>query len=206
MVSRLLYVGLLAAVGVQRLLELRLARRNTARAREQGAVELGRGHLPFMVALHVALLAGCVAEVWALGRPFRPALGLPMLGLLGVAQALRMASMRALGPRWSTRVLVVPGAPLVDTGIYAVWRHPNYAAVAVEGVALPLVHGAWVTALLFTALNVPLLALRIRCEERALATWGRGGGRLWSAPRFLPALASSLRPVSRDARLHPEET
>ena len=95
-----------------------------------------------------------------------------MLALVVASQALRWWCITTLGPRWNTRVIVVPGLPLVTGGPYRWFRHPNYVAVVVEGFALPLVHTAWVTALVFTVLNIPLLAVRLRDEERALRTAG----------------------------------
>lgn len=167
--SRAIYTALVALVGCERLAELRVARRNAAWALARGGVESGAGHYPAMVALHTALLAGCVAEVWLLSRRFLPRLGWPMLAVVAGAQVLRWWCIRTLGPRWSTRVIVVPGLPLVGGGPYRRLRHPNYVAVVAEGAALPLVHSAWLTAALFSAANAALLAVRIPCEERALA-------------------------------------
>ncbi|MGZ4665761.1 MAG: isoprenylcysteine carboxyl methyltransferase family protein [Frankiaceae bacterium] len=164
------YALLVAAVGVERLAELRVSVRHARWALARGGVESGRDHYPFMVALHVGLLGGCLAEVAFLDRPFLPALGWPALAALLAAQGLRWWCIRTLGPRWNTRVIVVPGLPLVARGPYR-WRrlpHPNYLAVAVEGLALPLVHTAWLTATAFTVLDAPLLAARIRCEDAAL--------------------------------------
>ncbi|MEU7900663.1 isoprenylcysteine carboxylmethyltransferase family protein [Nonomuraea sp. NPDC049152] len=159
-------------MGVERLAELVVARRNTRWSMERGGLVYGRRHYPWMVALHIGLLAGCLLEVYVAGRPFIPALGWPMLALVLAAQALRWWCIRALGPRWNTQVIVVPGLPLVRGGPYRFgWlRHPNYVAVVVEGAALPLVHTAWITALVFTVLNAVLLGVRIRCENAALAT------------------------------------
>jgi methyltransferase len=122
-----------------------------------------------MVALHTGLLAGCLAETWLGGRPFLPALGWPMLALALGAQGLRWWCITTLGPRWNTRVIVVPDLPLVTAGPYRWLSHPNYVAVIVEGLALPLVHTNWLTATAFTLLNLPLLATRVRCENTALA-------------------------------------
>ncbi|MET9958433.1 isoprenylcysteine carboxylmethyltransferase family protein [Streptomyces sp. NPDC006326] len=166
MTPYLLLVGLVAA---ERLAELAVARRNAAWSLARGAREYGRGHYPPMVALHTALLLGCVVEPLAATRPFLPALGWPALALAVAAQGLRWWCIATLGPRWNTRVLVVPGLPLVTAGPYRFLRHPNYAAVVAEGVALPLVHTAWVTALGFGVLNLLLLRVRVRCEEAALA-------------------------------------
>ncbi|MEU6428017.1 isoprenylcysteine carboxyl methyltransferase family protein [Microbispora sp. NPDC046973] len=166
------YVLLVALVAVERLAELVVARRNARWSLGRGGVLYGRGHYPWMVALHTGLLAGCLLEVWLADRPFVPGLGWPMLGLVLAAQALRWWCVTTLGPQWNTQVIVVPGLPLVRRGPYRFgWlRHPNYVAVAVEGAALPLVHSAWLTALVFTLLNVPLMVVRLRCENAALAT------------------------------------
>jgi len=162
------YALLVLAVGVERLAELVVSTRHARWSFERGGVESGRGHFPPMVALHTGLLLGCLVEVVVADRPFIPALGWPMLALALGSQGLRWWCIATLGVRWNTRVIVVPGLPLVSAGPYRLLRHPNYVAVVVEGVALPLVHTAWVTALVFTVLNIPLLAVRIRCEDRAL--------------------------------------
>lgn len=165
------YVLLVGAVAAERVAELVVARRNERWSAVRGARVTGQGHYPAMVALHTGLLVACPAEVWLADRPFVPALGWPMLAVLVAAQALRWWCIHTLGPRWNTKVIVVPGLPLVTGGPYRRrWlRHPNYVAVVAEGVALPLVHTAWVTAVLFTVLNAALLTVRIRCENRALA-------------------------------------
>jgi methyltransferase len=164
------YLLLIVLVGLERVAELVLARRNAAWSKARGGVVTGQGHYPWMVALHTGLLISAPLEA-ALGeRPFLPALGWPMLALVLAAQALRWWCITTLGPRWNTQVIVVPGLPLVTRGPYRLqWlRHPNYVAVAAEGLALPLVHTAWVTALAFTVLNAALMVVRIRCENAAL--------------------------------------
>ncbi|MEY9968090.1 methyltransferase [Streptacidiphilus sp. MAP12-16] len=163
------YTVLVLLVAVERLAELVTARRNADWSRRHSGVEHGSGHYPVMVVLHTALLAGCLLETWSAHRPFLPALGWPMLALALAAQALRWWCITTLGPRWNTRVIVVPGLPLVTGGPYRWLNHPNYLAVIVEGVALPLVHTNWVTATCFTLLNLPLLLTRVRCENAALA-------------------------------------
>ncbi|KJK53517.1 membrane protein [Streptomyces sp. NRRL F-4428] len=177
-----MYLLLVCLVAAERLAELATARRHTAWSLARGGREYGRGHYPAMVALHTALLAGCVAEPLVAGRPFVPLLGWPALAVVVAAQGLRWWCVAALGPRWNTRVLVVPGLPLVERGPYRVLRHPNYAAVVAEGAALPLVHSAWVTALGFTVLNLVLLRVRIGCEDAALTD----GERL-RAPASVPS-------------------
>ncbi len=164
------YTVLVFLVGVERLAELVTARRNAAWSRSRSGVEYGAGHYPVMVALHTGLLAACLAECWLGHRPFLPALGWPMLVLALAAQGLRWWCISTLGPRWNTRVIVVPGLPRITGGPYRWLSHPNYLAVIVEGFALPLVHTDWITAIGFTLLNLPLLATRVRCENTALAT------------------------------------
>ena len=167
--TRVAFCALIAAVALERLLELAIARRNAAWAFERGGVESGRGHFPLMALLHAGLLAGAVTEVWVLDRPFLPAVGLGMLVLVIACQALRYWCISSLGRQWNTRVIVVPGLPRVtNVGPYRWLRHPNYAAVVIEGIALPMVHTAWLTATVFTALNAALLAVRLRVEEAAL--------------------------------------
>ncbi|MEU4361181.1 isoprenylcysteine carboxyl methyltransferase family protein [Promicromonospora sp. NPDC023987] len=163
------YVLLVGATAVERLAELVVSTRNARWSFARGGVETGRGHFPAMVALHSGLLVACVAEAVLADRPFLPWLGWPMLVLVLASQALRWWCVVTLGHRWNTRIIVVPGLPLVSAGPYRWMRHPNYVAVVVEGVALPLVHTSWVTALGFTALNLVLLArFRIPAEDRAL--------------------------------------
>ena len=163
------YALLIAVVACERLAELVIARRNLAWSLERGGVEVGAGHYPVMVVLHTAFLVGCLAEVILLDRPFLPALGWSMLAIVVAAQALRWWCITTLGPRWNTRVVVIPGAPRVDGGPYRLFPHPNYVAVVAEGIALPLVHTAWITALVFTVLNAALLTRRITTENAALA-------------------------------------
>jgi methyltransferase len=167
--SEVLFTVLVALVGVERLAELVVARAHSRRSLERGGIERGRSHYPFMVVLHTGLLAGALAEVWWRRPDFVPALGWTVLVLVVLAQGLRWWCIATLGDRWTTRVIVVPGLPLVRGGPYRLMRHPNYVAVVTEGFALPLVHSAWVTALVFTALNAALLAVRIRVEDAALA-------------------------------------
>lgn len=164
------YVALIVLVGLERVAELVVADRNRRWSLTRGGVETGQGHYPLIVVLHIGLLAGALAEVYLLDRPFYPALGFSMLALVGTAQGLRWWCIKTLGHQWNTRVVVVPGLPRVTAGPYRWVPHPNYVAVVVEGVALPMVHTAWLTAVTFTVLNLPLLWWRISVEDRALAT------------------------------------
>ena len=170
MTTLVAFTVLVALVGLERVAELVVSIRNAAWSRERGGIETGRGHFPFMVVLHTALLVGALVEAWA-RRPDVPSvLAWSMLALVIASQALRWWCISTLGRRWNTRVIVVPGLPPVTSGPYRLFRHPNYVAVVIEGVALPLVHAAWITAVVFTVLNAGLLMVRIRAENAALAT------------------------------------
>ncbi|GAB3688874.1 isoprenylcysteine carboxyl methyltransferase family protein [Angustibacter aerolatus] len=168
MVSAAWFVVLVLLVGVERLAELVVSKRNLRWAMQHGGFERGQGHFPVMVTLHTLFLAAMVVEVLALDRPFVPALGWTMLALVVLAQAVRWWCIGTLGHRWNTKVVVVPGLPRVRSGPYRWLPHPNYVVVVAEGVALPLVHTAWVTAVAFTVLNAALLTVRIRTERAAL--------------------------------------
>ena len=164
-------------VAIQRLLELGLSRRNERIVRARGAVERGRRHYPLIVAMHALWLLSTLVEGLLRG-PGIPSWWPAPLALFLLAQLLRYWAILSLGEYWNTRVLVVPGARLVAHGPYRYLRHPNYVAVAVEIAAFPLVFGAWVTGLVFSALNAVLLYVRIGTENRALAglakRWGGG--------------------------------
>jgi methyltransferase len=159
-----------ALVAVERLAELVVSKRNAAWSFERGGQEWGRGHYPVMVALHSGFLVAMLIEAWVRRPEVAPWLAWSMLALVVGSQALRWWCIATLGRRWNTRVIVVPGLPPVTSGPYRLLPHPNYVAVVVEGVALPMVHEAWLTALAFTLLNAALLSVRIRVENAALRT------------------------------------
>jgi len=163
------YLVLILLTGAERVAELVISKRNARWAFSRGGVEYGFGHFPYMVALHTGFLLACLAEVFFAHRPFIPWLGWPMLVIALACQVGRYWVIRTLGKQWNTRVIVVPGMALVTGGLYRYLRHPNYVIVVVEGIALPLVHTAWVTAIVFTVLNAVLLVgFRIPTENRAL--------------------------------------
>ena len=163
------FAVLILATGAERIVELIVSTRNARWAFGKGGVEYGRGHFPWMVALHTGLLLACLAEVVIAQRPFLPWLGWPALVVTLAMQVLRYWCITSLGRQWNTRVIVVPGLALSSRGPYRFLPHPNYLVVVLEGIALPLVHTAWITALAFTVLNaVLLLRFRIPIEERAL--------------------------------------
>jgi len=168
------YLILLGFIALERLLELVISARNRRWALSQGGREFGENHFTAMKLLHTALLIGCAAEVVLLKRPFHFELAVVNLPLLVAAQALRYWAIFSLGRFWNVRVIVVPGAHVVTGGPYRYFRHPNYLAVIIEGIAIPMIHTAWITALVFTVLNLWLLRTRTRCEETALTEHCQG--------------------------------
>jgi methyltransferase len=171
MVSSLwLYTGLIALVGLERLWELRLSVKNAAWAFARGGKEYGLPHYRFMTVFHTLFLLSCVVEPWVLARPFVLPWGLIALALAVAAQGLRYWAITTLGTRWNTRVIVLPEAAPVTGGPYRFVRHPNYVAVVLELAVLPLIHGAWLTAVVFTIGNALLLRVRVKVEEAALGS------------------------------------
>ena len=156
-------IAILGFVTLQRLVELQLADRNSRRLLAEGAVEFSRGHYPFIVALHMLWLAAL--WWWAPGRP----IDIPLLLFFALLQLGRIWVIATLGERWTTRIIVKPGAPLVRKGPYRFLNHPNYLIVTLEIAVLPMVFGLWRIALLFSLLNAIILAIRIKEENRALA-------------------------------------
>ena len=168
MVTRLLFAGFVACLGLQRLFELRLSERNERRMRQRG----GREHTPetyrWIITLHAAWFAAMLLEVFAGRRKFSSRLTAVAFGVFAAGQALRLAAIYTLGWRWSTRVMTVPGAAPVQHGIYRYIRHPNYLGVELEILAVPLLHSAYITSAVFGVANLLLLHDRIRREEQAL--------------------------------------
>jgi methyltransferase len=169
-------LAIVAFVALQRLAELVWSRRNTARLVAEGGIEVGAGHYPLIVALHAAWF---IALVMVAAQDDAP-IHLPFLGLYGVLLALRLWVMASLGRYWTTRIITVPGAPLIKRGPYRYMRHPNYAVVVGEVAVVPLIFGAWEVALAFSALNLALLRHRIAVEDAALA--GRRSERVAAKP------------------------
>ena len=155
-------VAILALVTLQRLGELWLSNRNTRRLLARGGHEVGARHYPLMVAVHLLWLAA----LWWLA-PARPIDGF-WLAVFVLLQLARIWVLATLGSRWTTRIIILPGAPLVRAGPYRWVDHPNYMIVIGEIAALPLTFGLWAVALIFTLLNAAVLTIRIREENRAL--------------------------------------
>ena len=184
--SHLLFFVVLALVVAERVVELVVCYRHRRRLFARGAVEHGRALYPWMVVVHTGLLVAAPLEVVVLTRPFVPWLGGTMIGVVMLTMGLRYWAIATLGERWTTRVLVLPGAPPVTKGPYRLTRHPNYLAVVLEVAALPLIHTAWLTALLASFANALVLRQRIRTEEAALAAASDYDSHFADRPRFVP--------------------
>jgi methyltransferase len=181
------FVCLLVCVVIQRLIEVRVSKRNEAALLQEGASEHAPEQMPWMIALHAGWLVFSLLEVLLLQRPFRLWLGVLALMLFSAGQILRLLAIQALGDRWTVKVITLPGAPAISDGIFRYLRHPNYLGVVLELAALPLVHGAWLSALVFSVANGLLLRARIRAEEQALRETGDYEQRFASRPRFVPS-------------------
>jgi methyltransferase len=157
--------AILGLVAGQRLGELVIANRNTRALKARGAVEVGAAHYPYIVVLH----AGWLLAVTGWVAMHIPRINLPLLIAFAGLQAARLWILWTLGPFWTTRIITLPGAPLVRRGPYRFLRHPNYLVVVLEIAVLPLVFGAWAVAAIFSALNAAVLYVRVRLENQALA-------------------------------------
>ena len=189
-----IFLGLVALLAVQRVGELWLSARHERALRQRGAREAGQEHMRWMRLMHTAWLMAMPLEVFFLGRPFLPLLAILALVAVLAGQFLRYSAIRTLGERWTVNILVLPDTPPVSGGIYRYVRHPNYFGVILEIAFFPLLHGAWLTAAVFTLLNALMLRTRIRAEEAALAETGAYAETFEGRPRFIPAGASRDEP------------
>ncbi|HTR62512.1 MAG TPA: isoprenylcysteine carboxylmethyltransferase family protein [Candidatus Binataceae bacterium] len=185
-ISLPVYLGVIAALAAERGVELAIAQRNAARAFAAGAIEAGQGHYPAMVVFHSAFLVACVIERVMRGHGAPPAIAAIAVIAELFAQFLRYWVIFTLGSRWNTRIIVLPNAPPVTGGPFRFLRHPNYVAVAIEMIAVPMIGGAWITAIAFSVGNGILMMFRIPAEERAM---GKSYAGAFSAlPRFFPRI------------------
>jgi len=192
--SEIAFVALLAAVGAGRVLEMRLSRRHQRALAARGARREPEPGFVAMVALHTGVLVASAVEVVALHRPFSLALGVPALVAFALANALRWWVIATLGPHWNVQVVGSLALGVVTTGPYRLVRHPNYVAVFVELLALPLVHGAWITALAGAALHVPVLRRRLAVEEAVLDADAAYRAAMSAKPRFVPRFVTRFVP------------
>jgi methyltransferase len=187
-VSTFLFLALLAAVGLVRLFEMRVSRRHQRALGERGITREREPAFAAMVLLHTAVLVGAAIEVLALGRPLVPAIAAPALALVVLANLLRRWVIRTMGQHWNVQVMRSLPLGVVTDGPFRHVRHPNYVAVFVELLALPLCHGAYLTAAAGTVLHVAVLARRIALEEKVLLADPGYRRSMAGKPRFFPRL------------------
>ena len=196
------FLGLLIAVALLRGVELVISRRNQHRLEAQGVSRANEPHFHWMVLLHTAVLAGAALEVLLLNRPLIPVLAILMGTLFALANALRWWVIRTLGTHWNVRVMDSVSLGVISSGPFRFVRHPNYAAVLVELVSLPLIHTAWLTALISSAGHAWVLSRRLAVEEAVLLRNGDYRATVAHRPRFVPRLfdkrATPLQPRQRD--------
>jgi methyltransferase len=183
-----LYLGLLAAVGVLRLVELWISRRHQKRMLARGAARVPEPHFKWMVVVHTGGLVGAALEVVLLRRPFLPLLGGAMLALFLASNLMRFWVVRTLGDLWSVQVMDSTRIGVVTTGPFRLVRHPNYTGVILEMISLPLIHTAWITAIVASLGYSLALFLRIRAEESVLMANPEYRTAMGHKPRFLPGL------------------
>jgi methyltransferase len=189
--SLLLTWLLVLAVGTGRILELRLSRRRQHALAARGVKTVAEPHFAAMVVLHTGILLGAALEPWLTGQPPIPMLSAAAVAVVAGATALRLWVIAKLGPHWNVQVLDSLSLGVVSSGPFRWIRHPNYLAVFLELGALPLVHGAWLTAALGTGAHIWVLYHRIRTEEAALLAHPAYRDQMAEKPRFIPALRGS---------------
>jgi methyltransferase len=183
-----LYLLLLVAVAAMRIVELRISKSHQRDMKAQGASKAKDPIFPFMASFHTLLLIGAAAEVIFLRRPFILTLAAPMIILFVIANIVRWWVIRTLGQHWNVEVMDSTRLGVITSGPFAYVRHPNYAAVFVEMVALPLIHTAWITALAGAVIHIIVLSVRLSSEERVLFANSDYAAAMSSKPRFLPGL------------------
>ena len=187
-VSVYLFLGLLLAVGLLRLVEMHISRQHQKEMATRGAAKVDEPKFRWMVLLHTAVLIGAALEVVFLKRPFLPWLAAPMFAIFLAANALRWWVIRSLGAHWNVQVVDSSRLGVVTSGPFRYVRHPNYAAVFSELLALPLIHTAWITATAGAIAHIGVLAQRLSTEERVLLANPDYRAAMSGKPRFLPGL------------------
>jgi methyltransferase len=186
--SVIAFLGLLLAVALLRLVELRISKRHQAEMVAHGAAKVAEPRFRWMVLLHTAVLLSAALEVVLLKRPFIPWLAAPMLAIFIAANAVRWWVIRTLGEHWNVQVMDSTRLGVVTSGPFRYVRHPNYAAVFAEMLALPLIHTAWITATVGTIAHIGVLSQRLSTEERVLFANPDYRAAMTGKPRFLPGL------------------
>lgn len=186
--SVVLFVALLLAVAAMRIFELRISKKHQREITARGGAKAKDPVFPCMAMFHTLVLIGAAAEVVFLHRPFIPTLAFPMLALFIFANIVRWWVIRTLGEHWNVQVMDSTKLGVITSGPFRYVRHPNYAAVFVEMIALPLIHTAWITALAGAAVHVVVLIFRLSAEERVLFADPDYAAAMRAKPRFLPGL------------------
>jgi methyltransferase len=186
--SVITFLALLVAVALLRLVELRISKRHQAEMVARGAAKVNEPRFRWMVLLHTAVLIGAALEVVLLKRPFIPWLAAPMFAVFLAANAVRWWVIRTLGEHWNVQVMDSMRLGVVTSGPFRYVRHPNYAAVFAEMLALPLIHTAWITATVGTIAHIGVLSQRLSTEERVLFANPDYRAAMTGKPRFLPGL------------------
>ncbi len=185
-ISLTAYLALLGALGAERIIELIISARHARWAFARGGTEAGAAHYPAMAAFHTLFILSCAGEAIIFKRTFSATLGWIALGGALFAQAMRYWAVAALGRRWNTRIIVLPEVAPVASGPYRFLRHPNYLAIVIEMICVPMIYGCWITAVVFSAGNAMLLRVRIKAEESALGAPYQEA--FSSVPRLIPRL------------------
>ncbi len=186
--STIVYLGLLAVVALLRIYELRISRAHQREMVAHGASKVKDPRFRWMVLVHVGVLLGSAVEVVFLHRPFYPVLGAACFTIFLLANAVRWWVIRTLGEHWNVQVMNSTGMGVVTTGPFRYVRHPNYAAVFVEMLVLPLIHSAWITAAVGTIAHIVVLSQRLATEERVLFADDHYRMAMSGKPRFVPGL------------------
>src|ERR1700724_3877432 len=186
MAMTIAYLALLGLVGIGRIVELGISRRNQRQLEKRGVRKVAEPHFRWMVLLHGGVLIAAAIEVVVLHRPLTPALAIPMAVLFVLANLLRWWVIRTLAGHWNVQVMASSHVGVVTSGPYKWVRHPNYVAVVIELFALPMIHTAWITALAGTLANLEILRRRLRVEEGVLMADPSYRSAMGEKPRFLP--------------------
>jgi methyltransferase len=180
------YLALLALVGLERLVELRISSRNQLKLEKLGVRKVAEPHFRWLVFLHGGILAFAAAEVVLLHRPLIPSLAIAMVVVFVLSNALRWWVIRTLAGHWNVEIMASSRIGVVTSGPYRWVRHPNYVGVVMEVFALPMIHTAWITALAGTLAYLEILRRRIRLEDGVLMADPAYRSTMGAKPRFLP--------------------
>ncbi|HEY9800559.1 MAG TPA: isoprenylcysteine carboxylmethyltransferase family protein [Leptolyngbyaceae cyanobacterium] len=189
MLTKVIFIGIVVYFVSQRIRATQFSKRNAAVVLANGGQMHASNYLGVVKVMQLSWFLAMIAEVWLFNRPFIPALAICALILTVVSQTLRYLSMRELGDRWIHQVVTVPGTPVIESGVYKYIRHPNWCALIIELAVVPLIHTAYLTAIIFTLVNAWLLIQRIPAEEKALSEDTNYDAVFGNRPRFIPTIS-----------------